>query len=117
MATIGVYDRTRKRALITRDSARALAQFLREQAAGDREITLDFADVEAVTPSFVDEILTILQEFLGEAGKADLKIMFVNTPTRLSKKFAAVGRAHGLRITESPDGLWDISSERDSPPA
>lgn len=108
MRTIKVFDLLRKRALITRESAGALGEAL-AAAPNEAEVALDFTGVEAVTPSFVDEVLRLVEEALAREGRAEFRVMFLYPPTRLSSKFAAVGRARQARIVEESDGAWVIT--------
>jgi hypothetical protein len=109
--SLSVYDLVHKRALVTRQTARAvgvaLTTALPREAGG--EVVLDFSGVEAVTPSFVDEALGSIEEMLRSSDGNQLRLVFVNLPTRLSAKFAAVGRARGLDISESDSGAWIIT--------
>lgn len=105
MVAIRVYDILHKRALITRGSVEAIRQALSRGEAGT-PLTLDFSGIDAVTPSFVDELLALLDEFLSEQGQ----IIFLSPPTRLSAKFSAIARARGLDIVESDGNAWFITS-------
>ncbi len=73
-------------------------------------MTLDFAGVDAVTPSFVDEILAIVEDAIARRREVSLRLVFLHPPTRLSSKFAAIGRARALEIAEAPDGEWIITA-------
>jgi hypothetical protein len=117
METIGVYDLLQRRALITRESARSIAGPLSaalELCEG--EVALDFSGVEAVTPSFVDEVLGVIYETLKAGERSSLRVTVLNPPTRLSAKFAAVGRGRRLRISESPGGAWTVTEDPAAPP-
>ena len=110
MKSVNVYDLLRKRALVTRQSARTVGDAVArafESAGG--EVVLDFSGIDAVTPSFVDEALGSIEEMLRSSDGNQLRLVFVNLPTRLSAKFAAVGRARGLDISESDSGAWIIT--------
>lgn len=108
MKDLKVYDLLRKRALITRESAAKIGDALAE-AWDEGRLIVDFAGVDAVTPSFVDEILTMVETVLRGKNQVDPAVIFVHPPTRLSAKFAAVGRAHQLNVIESEDGAWIIT--------
>jgi hypothetical protein len=109
MAVIKIHDILHKRALITRGSAAAIREALLANA-GTKQITLDFTGIDAVTPSFVDELLTLLEEALGGRTGEGTEIVFLHPPTRLSTKFSAIGRARNLDMAESEDHAWRISS-------
>lgn len=106
-----MHDLLQKRALITRDSAKPIRQALAgsDIAVAD-DVALDFSGIDAVTPSFVDEVLAILEEALRRTKRGELRLLLVNPPTRLSAKFSAVARARGLQISESEDGAWAVTA-------
>lgn len=109
MPHVKVHEHIPKRALITRDSARLIKQAINEQLADQpHELTVDFAGIEAVTPSFVDELITVLGE-VDALRRTGSRIVFQNLPTRLSEKFHAIGRGHGLRMVESAGDTWTIT--------
>jgi hypothetical protein len=109
--TLKIFELLRKRALVNRGSARAIGAALADIIANDDEdLTLDFQGVDAVSPSFVDETLAVVDEAFQTAGSKPNLIRFVNPPTRLSAKFAAVGRAHRLQLNEAEDGAWVITA-------
>lgn len=109
MVPLQVYKLIPRRALITRESARVLKEPLIAAMNGEvAELKLDFAGVEAVTPSFVDELITVLGE-IAHLKKLGFQVSFLNPPTRLSEKFLAIARGHGLIISESSPGAWTIT--------
>lgn len=107
MTTLNVHAILNKRALVTRQSARPIGAALNE-LRGTGEIALDFSGVEAVTPSFIDELLTLLRTNLESAD--GVRLIVLNPPTRLSEKFAAVARAHDMTTQELTNGSWLVSS-------
>lgn len=112
MTVIRVFDVLRMRALVTRESAHAIRQAM-TSAAGNQsdELALDFAGVDAVTPSFVDELLAIADDVVRQSQGGPLKMLFLNAPTTLSNKFTAIGRLRGIRITETQPGAWVLTGE------
>jgi hypothetical protein len=112
MERIKVHDLLPQRALITRDSARLIQGALTDALVRGRgEATLDFTGVQAVTPSFVDEVLSVVDEVLGRIESDRVRVVFLNPPTRLSEKFAAVSRRHGLSASEAGSDTWMIVKE------
>jgi len=106
---IKVFDLLQRRALITRESAHVIEEAMRPSIADHGEVVLDFSGVDAVTPSFVDEILGIIGKAVSERPERQIRVVFLNSPTRLSTKFAAVGRGHGAQIVESNLGVWEMT--------
>lgn len=112
METLLIHSFLNKRALVTRESARTVKAGLSKLVKPDQtEIALDFAGVDAVTPSFVDEILSVLKEALRENSTQLSRILILNSPTRLSAKYSAVARAHGAKIIEEGEGSWTLTAE------
>jgi hypothetical protein len=108
ITTLKVYDLVPKRALITRESAWPIREALTTKE-GD-EIALDFAGIEAVTPSFIDELLGALDESFLSSRRAQFRLLLIDPPTGLSEKFLAIARARGLRISEAESGAWTVTS-------
>ena len=118
MKTIRLYDLVGRKVLVTRDSARSIQPYLAAALeGGDREVALDFEGVDGMTPSFLDEILSVIEEQGEDASEAHFSVIVKNPPTALSAKFAAVGRGHGLTIKESSDVGWTLKRERTEPNA
>lgn len=71
-------------------------------------MVIDLDGIEGITPSFLDEALSIIDESVIELGAKNLDVTILRPPTPLSSKFKAVGRGHGLLITETEDGGWKL---------
>jgi hypothetical protein len=105
---IHVHGILRRRALVTRGAAREIASAIRELEQPDDDeqvVVLDFEGIEAVTPSFVDELLGILTGL--ELGSSR-KVRFLLPPTRLSEKFKAIGRARRVEMSDDVAEEWVI---------
>jgi hypothetical protein len=109
VTTVKVYDLLHRRALITRESAHVIKDAIAPSVSAEGEINLDFSGIDAVTPSFIDEILLIVDEAVSHKSAGRVRVVFTNAPTRLSSKFAAIGRGHGANIVESSLGSWEIT--------
>jgi len=46
-----------RKILVTRESASAVREAIESSISAEGEVALDFSGIDAVTPSFVDEIL------------------------------------------------------------
>ena len=112
MQRIYISHSLQKRLLLTRESAHALhdevCSALRE---GDGWLLLDFAGVEGVSPSFLDELLQVVRQAAGEEAWPFLIIRLANPPTPLSSKFEAVGRGHKRVVRQSDEGDWMFTLE------
>ena len=110
METLRIFDLIGKRVLVTRGSARSIQSNLAAALSdGEGQVALDFFGVDGLAPSFLDEILSVVEDCIQDTSDNQLQIMVINSPTQLSSKFAAVGRGHGLSIRESGSGTWTIS--------
>ncbi|MHB1156945.1 MAG: STAS-like domain-containing protein [Phycisphaerales bacterium] len=119
MRTIQISDVLKDKILVSRESARLLEEPLRAMmaknktqvdASGPLPVVMDFKGVEGIAPSFLDELVSVLESLL-ELQTTDGLVM-TNIPTRLSSKFQAVARGHGLSIQSLPDGSWRLTSTR-----
>lgn len=132
MHTLRVHDVLTDKILITRESARLLEGALKAimvsavtpgEAGDQTSVTIDFDGVEGVAPSFLDELLSVFESVIGAetTGKAGLpggcerSLIVANPPTRLSLKFEAVARGHGMSVRAQPDGSWLLTDARDGP--
>lgn len=110
---VKVHELLQKKVLVTRESARAIEPQLTTAAKEEgAPLELDFIGVDALTPSFMDEVLAIISRVLAETNASRVDVRVLNPPTRLSSKFEAVGRAYELDVRELPDGAWLISRYR-----
>ena len=113
MRALRVFELIPKRVLVARGSAREIATAIEEALSeSDGTIELDFHGIEAVTPSFVDEILAVIQGILDRTNVGLDRIVVSHPPTRLSSKFQAIGRGRNLHIEERSDN-WVITPELD----
>ncbi len=79
----------------------------RENPSGTTSIAVDFEGIEGIAPSFLDELLSIFESLIGEeTGGREPCLIVANPPTRLSLKFEAVARGHGMSVRALPDGSW-----------
>lgn len=110
MTTLPILQLVGQPILVSRSSARALEPELeRALRDGNGGARLDFAGVMGVTPSFLDEILSVISRFKS-VNQGQVQVEVIHPPTRLSSKFSAVGRGHQLAIRESGNG-WLITRD------
>ncbi len=123
MAALQVNKLLEDRILVTREAARLLEGALRSIMSGGKPtetdaapamVTIDFNGVEGIAPSFLDELLTVFEGLLApEPGSGGRSIVVANPPNRLSSKFEAIARGHGMSIRALDDGSWLLSESRD----
>lgn len=103
-----VFDLFKRRVLVTRDSAHLIEPALVGlPRVGPGPILLDFAGIEAITPSFVDELLGVLESNLSDSGS--FEVTFKNFPANLSAKYEAIARGRAVSITVPLRGQWIIT--------
>ena len=106
--TIAVYEVTHRRALVSRSVAVDIASHVASVVGsdeGDSSLTLDFNGVEAVGPSFLDELLGRISELTQNEVRT---ITFKSAPSRLSEKFKAVARGREASIAQVGDSDWVV---------
>ncbi len=124
MVTLRVNDILKDRILVSRESARLLEGPLSSmmEAAGTpgnssdaTSMAVDFEGIEGMAPSFLDELLSIFESIIGSGTDApDRRLVVANPPTRLSLKFEAVARGHGMSVRALPDGSWILTNPQDT---
>ena len=107
--TIDAYGLIQRRVLVTRSSARSIQECLSSALRdGQGHAEIDFSGVNGLTPSFFDELLSIVDEAWLDLPGRGPSVTVKNPPTSISPMFEAVARVHGLKIDET-DGDWVIS--------
>ena len=124
MTSLRVQDVLRDKILVSRESAHLLEDALNAMMAGARtpenpsattSMAVDFEGVEGIAPSFLDELLSIFEAIIGsETSGPERCLVVANPPTRLSLKFEAIARGHGMSARVLPDGSWLLSDTRDT---
>jgi hypothetical protein len=113
-----LYDLLRRRILVTRESARDLEAPLRSSLdPAFREVRVDFTGVEGVSPSFLDELLRVLDRVASHAGGGAWRFVLAGVPTKMSEKHAAIARGRDLNLTVAADGAWTFESRGVKRPA
>ena len=63
MSELNLFDLISKRVLVTRSSARSIESHLMDAIIeGDGAAVLDLSGIEGITPSFLDETISVLEE-------------------------------------------------------
>lgn len=111
MSGLALHDVLRNRVLVTRESARGLAPVIETAIREARgALKLDFSRVDGITPSFLDELLSVVEQAFARLNLDSFRVEILNPPTALSAKFAAIGRGRELSLTES-GSAWIIERE------
>jgi len=124
MRALRVNDVLRDRILVSRESAHLLEDAINtmmgaERPSGDSSdttsIAVDFEGIEGIAPSFLDELLSIFESIIGsEPAGLERSLVVANPPTRLSLKFEAVARGHGMSVRALTDGSWLLTVARNT---
>lgn len=70
-------------------------------------VTVDFQGIGGIAPSFLDELISVFESFVGTGPAGGRRgLIIASPPTRLSLKFEAVARGHGMVARALPDGSW-----------
>ena len=122
MCTLRVNEVLKDRILISRESAHLLEDALSAMIAaartpgrpsGTTSMAIDFEGIEGIAPSFLDELLSIFESVIGlNTSGLERCLVVANPPTRLSLKFEAIARGHGMSVRALPDGSWLLTNAR-----
>ena len=117
MSNVGVrvHDVLEDKILVSRESARQLWDVVRRAlaGAGNEPLVVDFAGVEGLAPSFLDELLGAIDAPDTRAEDHEgARLIISHPPARLSLKFEAVARGRSMSIEALPDGSWLLTKRR-----
>ena len=113
MVKLNLRQMTSKPGLLSRGAADAIVDSIAQQRDADlAEVVADLTDIVAVAPSFLDQLLTRLEELSNSRNQRLQTIRLLAVPTRLSEKFAAIGRGHDLGLRELRSGDWVFEKSR-----
>ena len=108
---INTYELVQRRVLVTRGSARSIQGPLSSSIRdGGGKAELDFSGVNGITPSFFDELLSIIDESWSDLPGSELRVIIKAPPTDVSPMLKAVAKVHRLKIEQVDSGAWVISS-------
>lgn len=110
MRTIEVFQLLQRKILVTRESASAVHDAIESSISEEGEVTLDFSGIDAVTPSFVDEILGMIDDARASSSRREVHAVFSHAPTPLSAKYLAIGKRHGATMSQSSSDAWVIKN-------
>jgi len=110
MQTIEVFQLLQRKILVTRESASAVREVIESSIRKEGEVALDFSGIDAVTPSFVDEILGIIDDARASASRREVRVVFSHAPTPLSAKYLAIGKRHRSTMSQSAPNAWEIKN-------
>ena len=109
MKSVRVFDIVGKAVLVSRESARLIEQQLTmELEDGDSKFCLDLSGARGVAPSFLDEALSVVEEYIRDSGQPGATVIFAQPPTVLAAKHHAIARAHGRTLVETESGDWEF---------
>ena len=112
MSVFNLHDATRRRALSSRETARSIQPVVSKiltNGNGDGSLTVDFAKMAVVTPSFFDELLHVIKDSVPSDSVGAPVIDLTNTSAHQFARFRTVCRAHGMTTEEIGPGHWRIS--------
>lgn len=114
MIDILMHELSGKSSLLTRGTAdHILSKIEVAQLDPSSPIVVNFNNVLAVTPSFLDQFLGGLKRMISDRYSGSITLCFVQVPTNASEKFAAVGRSHKMVLQEKSDREWLLLESRE----
>ncbi len=124
MRALRVNDVLKDKILVSRESAHLLEDALNAMMArattpgspaGTTSMAVDFEGIEGIAPSFLDELLSIFESIIGSGPSGlERRLVVANPPTRLSLKFEAIARGHGMSVRALPDGSWLLTDTQNT---
>ena len=124
MHTLRANDILKDKILVSRESAHLLEDAMNAMMADtttpgnpsdSTSLAVDFEGIEGIAPSFLDELVSIFESIVGSRTDAPERCLVIaNPPTRLSLKFEAIARGHGMSVQALPNGSWRLTDSRNT---
>ena len=105
MRIVSVYPIYNKKALVTRDAAGALQEDVLESSRHGEPLALDLSGVQAITPSFLDQLLLMVERSLPREGDP-VSVVMLNSPPGFRDRLESIGRVHRLKVVSDDVGDW-----------
>ena len=112
MSVFSLHDATKRRALSSRGTARSIqpvVSAILTNGSDNGSLTVDFANMAAVTPSFFDEFLRVIKDSAPPDSEGAPVVELINTSAHQFARFRSVCRAHKMTTEEIGPGHWRIS--------
>ena len=107
MTCVRVFDVAGRYVLVSLESARKSAAELKEtQGDQDGLLRLALSGIRGVAPSFLDEALLVVEEYIVDCGQPDATVVFDRPPTVMAAKHHAI--AYGRTLVETENGDWEF---------
>lgn len=107
MTRVSVSEVLGQRALVTREAARRLLDRVAAlpESLDDTMLELDFQGIEALSPSFLDELIGACVEW---AHSRPATVRLLAPPERLLERFRAIAVGRGVSVTSDIIG-WQLN--------
>ena len=107
MEILKIYPLFKRRALVTRESTDVLRDAIAAATGNGTRVALDLTGIDAITPSFIDQVLQVVEGCLTRESDR-IEVLMLNPPSGLSSRLEAIARAHRSIATEDEEGNWII---------
>ena len=107
MKAIKLFPMFNKRALVTRGATHVLKEELVTSTRLGEPLALDLSGIQSMTPSFLDQLLLMVEESLPDKS-APYKVLMLNSPAGLRDRMESIGRYHQLKVVSDQVGDWLI---------
>ena len=108
MRIVNVYPMYHKTALTTRDSAHVLQDEVSSAVRDGEDLALDLSGIRMVTPSFLDQLLFMMEDSLPTKS-SPIRLLMLNGPAGLRDKMESIGGYHQLKVVSDEQGEWLLS--------
>ena len=115
MFIIKIAQFSQKRVLTSRLTAQAIVNEFAKSAVDSnvtvpQEFQLEFSGTETVTPSFFDEILVRLEEFITSKHMSISVIHLLHFPNSLGDFVNRIADGHNLQARQLAEKTWELRS-------
>ena len=110
MNVVNLYSIFNQRALVTRESTNVLKDDVCVAARDGEPLALNLSGIQAMAPSFLDQLLLMMEESLP-AGAPPVKLLMLNSPPGFRDRMESIGRYHHLKVLSDHQGDWLVPAD------
>ena len=105
MRVVNLYSIFNQKALVTREATSVLKDDVFVATRDGELLAFDLSEIQAMTPSFLDQLLLMVEDSLP-SGAEQVKILMVNSPPGFRNRMESIGRYHRLKVVSDGQGDW-----------
>ena len=105
MKVVNLFSTFNQKSLVTREATSVLKDDVCGATQGGEPLAFDLSGIQSMTPSFLDQLLLMVEESLP-SGVERVKVLMLNSPPGFRDRMESIGRYHRLKVVSDAQGDW-----------